>query len=111
MDVLAAGKTPEEAAECVVTAIRARDWTTLGRIIRQNPNSVGDVRKWQRPEGPPQIVGKAEVQKIPERMLRYGGRTLVRYDIPNEPKLYKLEVVVEQDEGTYRVIDLWGLGW
>ena len=111
MDVLAAGKTPEEAAECVVMAIRAKDWTALEHIIRKNPNAVGDVRKWQRPEGSPQIVGKAEVQKIPELMLRYGGKTLVRYDVLNEPKVYKLEVVVEQDEGTYRVIDFWGLGW
>jgi hypothetical protein len=99
------------AADKVVDAIRGRDWVWLQEILARNPQSVGSVTPWQRPEGPPLIKSGPEVEEIPELMLRYPGKLLVRYDIPDELRVYKLEVIVEPAGGHFRVLDFWGLGW
>jgi hypothetical protein len=103
--------SPEDAASLIVAAIRHRDWPALVALLAANPESIGQVAPWQRPGGPPTIADRSEVQRIPESMLRYPGRMLVRYDTPGEPRVYKLEVVVEPCAGGFRAIDFWGLGW
>ncbi len=105
------GSTPEAAAGQVVAAIRAREWSTLAALLTANPRAVGRIDPWRKVDGPLPIVDIAEVQKIPELMIRYPGKLLVRYDIPDQPRVYKLEIAVEGFGGGYRVIDFWGLGW
>lgn len=105
------GRSPEAAAGCVVAAIRNRDWPALEALLASNPQPAGQVAPWQRAEGPPTIADEAQFQAIPELMLRYPGKVLVRYDTPEEPRLYKLEVVVEPQAGGFQAIDFWGLGW
>jgi hypothetical protein len=105
------GPSPEAAAAHVLAAIRDCDWPALAALLAANPEAAGQVEPWQRPEGPPGIADRAEVQQIHELMLRYPGKLLVRYDIPDEPSVYKLEIVVERAAGGFRVIDFWGLGW
>jgi hypothetical protein len=105
------GRTPEEAASRVVAAIRRRDWPALAALLAANPGATGQLSPWQRPEGPPAIADPPEVQRIPDFMRRYPGKQLVRYDTPGEPRVYKVEVVVESTTGGFRAIDFWGLGW
>jgi hypothetical protein len=105
------GPSPEAAAGQVVAAISRRDWPALAALLAANPDAAGQLGPWQRPEGPPAIAERPEVQHIPELMRRYPGKVLVRYDTPGEPLLYKLEVVVEPAAGGFRAIDFWGLGW
>jgi hypothetical protein len=105
------GPDPKSTAEQVVEAIRARNWPPLKAILDGNPKAVGTLTKWQRPEGPPAILDAPEVQEIPALMLLHGGKVMVRYDIPDEPEVYKLEVIVEQKGSLFEVIDFWGLGW
>jgi len=105
------GPSPEAAASQVVAAIRARDWPALSALLATNPVAAGQVKPWQRPEGPPTIADHPEVQEIPELMLRYSGKLLVRYDTPGESRLYKLEVIVEPMAEGFRAIDFYGLGW
>lgn len=105
------GSSPEAAASQVVAAIRTRDWPALSALLAANPVAEGQVEPWQRPEGPPTIADYPEVQQIPELMLRYPRKLLVRYDTPGESRLYKLEVVVEPVAGGFSAIDFYGLGW
>jgi hypothetical protein len=105
------GPSPEAAAGQVVAAIRRGDWPALAALLAANPAAAGQLGPWQRPEGPPAIADRPDVQYIPEVMLRYPGKVVVRYNTPGERLLYKLEVVVEPAWGGFRAIDFWGLGW
>jgi hypothetical protein len=105
------GVNPDVAAQQVVAAIRGSDWPALSALLSANPGSVGELGPWQRPQGPPSIIDRPEVHEIPDFMRRYPGKLLVRYDLANEPRVYKLEVVVEQIAGGFRAIDFWGVGW
>ena len=105
------GPSPESAANAVLSAIRAGEWNDLHGLLKANPVAKGRVEPWRRPEGPPTLADKPQVEQIPETMLAYPGKYLVSYEIPNEPRVYKLEVVVERDGDEYRAIDFWGLGW
>jgi len=105
------GPMPESAAGTVLAAIRGCEWDALQALLDANPDARGKLQPWQRVEGPPFIADRPTVQQIPEVMLLYPGKYLVQYDIPDEPRVYKLEVVVERFAGGYRAIDFWGLGW
>jgi hypothetical protein len=105
------GPTPGAAAAQVIAAIRRHDWPALAALLAANPDPTGTVEPWQRPEGPPTIADRWELQQIPEMMIRYPGKFVVRYDTPGEPRVYKLEVIVEPSTNGFRAIDFWGLGW
>lgn len=105
------GPSPAMAASKVVAAIRECDWVLLAEMLDSNQSAVGELAPWLRLEGPPTIADDPEVEEISDLMSRYPGRTLVRYDTPDEPRLYKLEVVVEPFAGGFTCIDFWGLGW
>lgn len=104
-------KEPVEAAYTVVTAIRSQDWLSLDRLLANNPGAVGRVSAWRDATPQPEILDSPEVQTLPTVMVRYPGRTLVRFPLKARYEGQKLEVIVESHSEGFSVIDFWGFGW
>ena len=104
-------KEPVEAACTVVTAIRSQDWPSLERLLANNPEAVGRVSSWRDAAQRPEILDSPEVQTLPPVMLRYPGRTLVRFPLKARYEGQKLEVIVEARSDGFCAIDFWGFGW
>jgi hypothetical protein len=100
-----------KAADRVVAAIRARDWQRLQSLLTASHDAAGSVAPWQEATELPQILDGPEVQTIPPFLLRYPGKTLVRYPMKARLDGQKLEVIVERRGAEFFAIDFWGFGW
>ncbi len=111
MSLQFADTDPVKAADRVVAAIRARDWSKLQGLLAATRNAAGRVEPWQQASEPPEILDEPEVQTIPPSLLRHPGRTLVRYPLRAQLDGQKLEVIVERRGEGFFAIDFWGFGW